>query len=272
MSATPAFFAGVRPLIVTRYSAVSVLVMAMAAGALAQPASSTWDTTISFNGSGNLDMSNFGPPGNTDVDPLTVALTGSGITTANATLGGFSVSSSMNVFATVGIPSDGILLPAVSAPVTAPKTGPDPGLNLTAPTVVLPGNSSAPFYGLFPPGGGTIFGGAVSTSQSYLFAFNGSGGDDSYNINFDGAADFTLVGTPVETVSGNTYTFTYYNSILELNPSVGGNDPTVDFTGPLVITTTAAVAATPDGPPGLVGAAVLLAVCAAGAWRKSRGA
>ena len=65
---------------------------------------STWDTTISFTGSGNLDLSDFGAPG--DVDPVTAVFNGTGVNTANASGGEFAVTSFFDVFTTLSIPPD----------------------------------------------------------------------------------------------------------------------------------------------------------------------
>lgn len=259
-----------------RSSAVTVVILGIASGVLAQPASSTWNTSISFSGSGNLDMSNFGPSGNTDSDPLTISLAGTGLNTANLNGGGtFDLTSMFNTIATVGIPADGTTVGAVNASVTQPRIGLDPGLNLKAPGTTAPGNPSAPpFYGLFPPATGTVYSGSISKAQTYTFGFDGSAGDGTYTINFNGPASLTLVDSPAVVQNGNVYTFEYDDSILALNANVGGNDPVVDFTGEVDISVTAAggAASVPDSSTSVIGALALIGICAAGAMRRNQAA
>jgi hypothetical protein len=160
----------------------------------------------------------------------------------------------------------------VNDPITHPKVGVDPGLNLKAPGSFLTGNAAPPFYGLFPPAAGTVYTGTVSKGLNYLFGFNGTAGDGSYTVNFNGAATLTLVDAPVVTQNGTDYTFAYDDSILALNANVSGNDPTVDFIGEVDITVTAgsATAATPDTGAGMAGTLVMLGVCVAGVQLRSR--
>lgn len=79
----------------------------------------------------------------------------------------------------------------------------------------------------------------------------------------------TLGGTPSLTLATDPsipgddyYSYTYDDSVLALNASVGGNDPPVDFIGNVVITT-AAPAPTPE-TSSLAGDVLMVALFAGG--------
>jgi hypothetical protein len=267
-----------------RYLAIPLLMFGFVPGVWAQP----WDTTISFNGSGSLnDSANTYPGESVPVSVQFSSLAGSPPSTGSTTAafnGGdeFAISSSLNVFADVSIPNRtdyqnnpvpgafSITQPVGPRPSYTP-TGTDLGLTLTSSSIAT-ANSSPPFGGLFPPTSGTVYTGSDNVRNVNFFQ------DDGYNLNieFNGAVTLTLGNTPTLTTTPDPslpgddfYSYTYADSVLEVQATIGGGDPAVDFTGPLTITTIATAPA-PDSSPGLAGVLALLAVCAGGAWQKAR--
>jgi hypothetical protein len=246
------------------FLAIPLLTFGFVPGVLAQPADNTWDTTISFSGSGgdlNMSLGAWAVAG--VPDPLvSVSLSGTGVTTANAIPGSpyYDVESSFSgLTANVTIPdSYGPTVPPFSVALTG----------LPSPLYVIPG-SSGPFYNLFPPSSGTEYTGLAANDAAHFYYYAGT----KFYVQFDGIADLTIGlpgDTPTLVQSGDSYAYSYSDSVLALTATNAYNDPVeevVDFTGTVVITTTAAV---PDSSPGLAGVLALLAVCGGGAWQKAR--
>lgn len=276
MSNKPLASSRTRFLSACHYLAISLLMFGFVPGVWAQPANNTWDTTISFNqtSGGILDLSSTFPG---DSVSLNVSMSGAGVNTANADIGGgFDVASYFDVFADVTIPNSvNYLDTPISGPfsITQPvgprpwstPTGTDPGLTLTAPTINLPGDpSSPPFYALFPPASDTVYTGLsfTNTSAPHFFQY----GSHVLYVQF---TDFPtlILGTEQPVVqTGDSYSYSYTDSELELPVNLVDIDPEVDFFGTVTITTTVAA---PDSSPGLAGILALLAVCAGGAWQKA---
>jgi hypothetical protein len=250
------------------YLAISLLMFGFVPGVWAQ----TWDTTISFNGSGgDLDMSSGGWAVTGVPDPiLTVSMTGTGVNTATANGGGgYNIASFFNVFADVSIPNSygptGSSF-SITQPTSRngnPIIATDPGLTVTAPPSTAAGNSFSAFDGLFPPLSGSEYTGSVTNTAPHFFQYNST----DFYLTFKGPVSLTLGDTPTVVQSGDSYSYYYPDSELELTANIVFNDPVVDFTGTVEITTTVAA---PDSSPGLAGVLALLAVCAGGAWQKAR--
>ena len=119
--------------------------------------------------------------------------------------------------------------------------------------MVIP--SSPPFYGLFPPPSGTEYTGSVTNTLQHLFRYQNEGGDNSYTIRFNGPAELTLGDAPTVVQTGDSYSFSYANSVLTLTATVQENDPTLDLalTGTVVITAITTNTATTAAPPVLSG-------------------
>ena len=98
----------------------------------------------------------------------------------------------------------------------------------------------------------------------FFFFYNGT----QYYVTFSGLVTLTLGNSPTLSQSGDTYSYSYNHSVLDLNGDVKENDPGIDFYGDVVITTTAVV---PE-PSGLVAGLALLAVFAGSTWRERRAA
>lgn len=261
---------------VCRCLAISLLIFGFGPGVWA---SIPWDTTISFTGEGNLesalDAISVNQPGLTPPQ-VSVSMGGSGVYTATPNGGGYDVSSSFNVFpsVTLGTTTFSVTQPTQVQDVGGQKelaaAGPDPGVTISAPTASLPGDpSSPPFYGAFPPPSGTQYTGSIGFAPGYqpykfFFFYNGT----QYYVTFSGLVTLTLGNSPTLSQSGDTYSYSYNHSVLDLNGDVKENDPGIDFYGDVVITTTAVV---PE-PSGLVAGLALLAVFAGSTWRERRAA
>jgi hypothetical protein len=256
------------------YFALPLLMIGFVPGISAQPADNTWDTTISFSGSGNLPVSATTYAAAGVADPLLpVSMTGSGVNTADADgFGGFHVNSSFNAIAEVALPNS---VPAGASPfsITAPRTGPDPGLAFTTPQTDIPSAGGPPFYGLFPLPEGSEYTSSDASVVQHFFQYDPA---TELFVKFNGPVSLTLGGTPTLGVTPDLslpgddfYSYTYADSVLEVSATIGENDPDINFTGAVVITTIAAAPA-PDSSPGLVGLLALLAVCVGGAWEKTR--
>ena len=150
----------------------------------------------------------------------------------------------------------------------------DPGLNpsLSGYGIATP---DAPFYGLFPPAGGTEYSDTIASAVQH----NVSYGDTVLSVAFNGTANLILGNSyTTSTVSDpsmpgdDIYTFTYANSDLQLAANIALGDPPIDFYGPLTLTAVGAAptAAVPDSSTGWVGVFALLSVCMGGAWVKAR--
>ena len=210
------------------------------------------DTTISFNGSGgNLDMSSGGWAVTGVPDPiLTVSMTGTGVNTATANGGGgYNIASFFNVFADVSIPNSygptGSSF-SITQPTSRngnPIIATDPGLTVTAPPSTAAGNSFSAFDGLFPPLSGSEYTGSVTNTAPHFFQYNST----DFYLTFKGPVSLTLGDTPTVVQSGDSYSYYYPDSELELTANIVFNDPVVDFTGTVEITTTVAA---PDSSPG----------------------
>jgi hypothetical protein len=256
------------------YFAIPLLMLGFVPGVWAQPATNTWDTTISFSGSGNLAVSATSYAVTGVADPfLTVSMTGSGVNTADADgLGGFHINSSFNAIASITMPNT---IPAGISPfsITAPRTGSDHGLTFTAPQTDIASAGGSPFYGLFPPPAGSEYASSDANAAQYFFQYDPT---TQLFVKFNGPLSLTLGETPTLTVTpdlslpGNDfYSYSYADSVLDLSATIGENDPDLKFTGAAVITTIAAAPA-PDSSPGLVGVLAPLAVCVGGVWKKTR--
>lgn len=212
-----------------------------------------------------MDMSAFGQPG--DYDPVTATLSGTGVNTATFNGSGYNTTSSFSVVTDVGIP--GVSPFSVTQPTFQNNpVGPDPGLALTTPGSTATGNSSPPFYGLFPPPSGTGYSGTVANPSQHPFSYTipGNSSSSAFFVSFAGSTELILGDTPVQ--SGNS--FSYADSELILTADITQPDPTepVNFFGTVVIT----AVPEPDSLPVLAGVLALLAVCARGARQKARAA
>ncbi len=131
MSNKPLASSRTRFLSACHYLAISLLMFGFVPGVWAQPANNTWDTTISFNqtSGGILDLSSTFPG---DSVSLNVSMSGAGVNTANADIGGgFDVASYFDVFADVTIPNSvNYLDTPISGPfsITQP-VGPRPSVH-----------------------------------------------------------------------------------------------------------------------------------------------
>jgi MYXO-CTERM domain-containing protein len=234
---------------------------------LAQASSNAWNETLSFTGSGALPVSesSYGQYSGAPADPiLSITLEGTGLNTAVSDgHGGYNISSSFQTTVqNITMPNT---IPPGASPfsVTAPSSGPDPGLTLVAPLNDIDSAGGPPFYGLYPPPSGTDYSDTIATTVTESFQY----GSAILFVSFKGEADLILGPTDSETLgAGGVYTDTYTDSELLLTARIGENDPTVDFNGTVTITTTATSA--PDSSPGLVGILALLGVCAIGGWQK----
>jgi hypothetical protein len=219
----------------------------------------SWDTTLTFTGTGEIQD----VLGN--LVPTTVTMTGTGVNTATSIgSGAYAVTSSFNV--------SSLMVDITGADAVAPDPyegfgSPPPfdisgsGISLTAPPGTLPADpGSPPYYGLFPPASGAGYSGTVADSSGYGFFFEGDTLIPQY-ASFNGPVDFLLGSGP----SGIDGTFTYADSVLQLDVLVQSTDPIIDFYGDAVITTSAAITTppVPDSSSPLLDALLLLSVCAA---------
>jgi len=284
------------PVLLARRSlAIAFLMSVFSSAVWAQPDSSTWNTTLSFNGTGTLFVSQTSYAVANVPDPvLTVSMSGMGVNTADSDYGQYDIGSAFNnTIANIDIPqtAGGAQNPfSVTQPLDhGTPTGSDPGLTLTAPATTLPGDpSSPPFYGLYPPPPGQVYDGTVSIpgpifqgvprEAEHPFYYPDPAVGASLAVAFTGPVTLTL-GTPVltmtpdlTTIGDDDYTYTYADSVLEFDATVGENDPLIDFSGVVQITTVAPApsdvspeGSVPDSPPGVTGVLVLLGLCALGA-------
>jgi hypothetical protein len=234
---------------------------------LAQPDNNTWDTTMTFSGSGSLPIpSLFNNP--LIGDPtLSISLQGSGVYTADTDGSGGYYQNSYFQTSVQSITLPNILSPSVSPfSVTAPASGTDPGLYLSLPFDSQDNFSSggAPFYGLYPPGDGWEYTGSIASTVEHDFQYGAIG----LQVAFNGPVDLILGTDGTEAYSDGVYTDTYANSELILDATVNQLEPPIDFFGPVTITTFIAPAGAPDSSPGLAGILALLGVCVVGAWQK----
>jgi len=289
-----------RSVLSARWSlAIPFLTFVFSSTVWAQPDDSyTWNTTMSFNGTGTLAVSSttYGVTGAPD-PVLTVSMWGPGVNTANFpdNNNNYEIGSAFNnTTANITIPESaaGYKNPfSVTQPLASGSpTGSDPGLTLTAPQTTLPGDpSSAPFYGLFPPPAGQVYNGDVTIPDEqgtddfegapreaeHSFYYPNPAGPSTLFVAFTGPVTLKLGPNPVLTMTPdlNTgddyYTYRYADSVLDFTATVGGNDPTIDFLGIVTITTVVAPSeqgqSVPDSSPGMVGVLVLLSICALGA-------
>jgi len=258
--------------------AIALLVSGFVPGVWAQPASPfTLSTTISFGPfSGGLDMSYFNA-GVPFSDPVTATISSGSSTYAASSIFGtqYGISSSISdVVTTVSLPGStpfsitqptkpGVFPSFVPVPV-----GPDPGLTLAS-SFTASANTAPPFYNLFPPPAGTLYGGTFAPPATVQpFYADGVIAGPGYAIKFTGSEDLIL---GEETQTGPD-SFSYADSEIVLSTAITSeNDPhgeNLDLFG----TVTISAAAAPDSAPGLAGVLTLLAVCAGGAWRKARAA
>jgi len=233
----------------------------------AQPAdNNTWDTTFSFSGTGNLPVGAFFTGNPNDVlIPLTATMSGAGENTANANgEGGFTVDSSFR--ANVGITG----LPGYPTLAITPA---GPGIPMSTPTTTVTANSSAPFYGLFPPPSGTVYTSQANFSTMRYFDATYDEIVNYLGVDFRGPMTLTLGGTPTVSTTpdgslpgDDFYSFSYANSSLSFNETLSGDDPLITFTGNLVITTTAPAPVSVSAPEtsSFLGDVLMLALFAAG--------
>jgi hypothetical protein len=257
-----------------RYAVIPALMLGIGPRVLAQPSTLSWDTTISFSGSGTLPVNE--TLGLTGTDPtLGISFSAPAVYTATETdPTDYNINSSFNTKATITMPG-GI---SASSPSFSPSasTAGDPGITLSLPTGAssydfspdtAPPFGGPPFYGLYgsdAPLNGTVYSGSIDTALAnlidYTFKYDGFTITNSYN----GAMTLTL-GTDTETDVGGVYTDTFAGSTLDLTTSLSYHDPAIVFTGDITMTTSLAA---PDSSPGLVGILALIGVCAVGAWQK----
>jgi hypothetical protein len=279
MSKKPLTKSCTRVLTMCQYLVIPSLMLGFGPRVSAQPDSTyTWNYSISFSGNGTIPVSESShSDGNSADDPAaTATLTGTG--TDVDTYAGpntYNVVSTLSATADVSISTG---LPS-SAPfsISAPTTGPDPGLSFTTGNPpdyttyqVTTSPLSPPFYNLFPPPTGTDWTAFIGPAALHYFAYNSTvlWADFGYVAGAnDGEVDLVLGDTPTVTEVGDSYTFSYANSDLYADVDINESEPTSVFTGTVDITVVAATAV-PDSSPGLVGILALLGVCVCGAWQK----
>jgi hypothetical protein len=260
---------------VCHYLAIALFMPGFVPVVLAQPDSSyTWNDTISFTGSGALPVSQTTYNSPRVPDPtFSVSMTGTGQDVDSELFpGAYYVTSAFQTIANITLPN--VVSPSVSPfSVTAPRSGSDPGLSLTAPlNGVYSSPTSPPFYGLFPPPSGTDYSDTIASAAQHLFQY----GTNVLFVKFNGAADLilgsisTVTTTPDLSLPGDDYySFTYTNTDLRLTANIGENDPLADLNGTAVITVAATAPVVPEPSTWLAGI-LLLGICGGGAWQKAR--
>ncbi|HZM03892.1 MAG TPA: hypothetical protein VFC44_12845 [Candidatus Saccharimonadales bacterium] len=288
-------------LLAKRSLAIPFLLFSFSSAVWAQTSDYTWNTTMSFKGTGILKVSStsygIGDPTGA-LDPLlNVSMSGSGVNNASFSPNYTIDSAFNNTIANITIPGSAVGYQnpfSVTQPLdNGSLTGSDPGLTLTAPeTYGNVGDPSPPFYGLFPPPAGQVYNGDVTIPDDpaaggdfegapreaeHSFYYPNPAGPSTLFAAFTGPVTLKLGPNPVLTMTPdlNTgddyYTYSYADSVLDFTATVGLNDPPIDFSGIVTITTVVAPSdvspdgSVPDSSPGVMGVLALLGLCALGA-------
>lgn len=214
-------------------------------GSLPSVWAQTWNSTISFTGSGDIYSS---PPGATAL-PTTVTVTGTGVTTVTPVGSGeYSVTSVFDI--------SSMLVAITGANSTIPTFDiADGGITLTAPeyTANLVDLSPAPLEL------SANYAGDVADTEGYPtggFYVGDNGPQFAY---FNGDANFQLGDG--SSLTGSSGAFTYANADLSLSVFVpAGIDPVYGFSGSASVTYSLATSV-PDSSSLVVEALLVLAFC-----------